>query len=57
MTCRAHKLYRARNELIVIIKGICELEALLPRVKQLVMGKLATQQNNNSQVNLIADDD
>lgn len=42
MACRAHKLHRARNELVSIFKSICELEELLPRVKQLVMAKLAS---------------
>lgn len=43
MSCRAHKLHRARNELIKIFKMIKQLEDMLPRVKQLVMGKIAQQ--------------
>eukprot|EP00353_Schmidingerella_taraikaensis_P009226 CAMPEP_0185569100 /NCGR_PEP_ID=MMETSP0434-20130131/1836_1 /TAXON_ID=626734 ORGANISM="Favella taraikaensis, Strain Fe Narragansett Bay" /NCGR_SAMPLE_ID=MMETSP0434 /ASSEMBLY_ACC=CAM_ASM_000379 /LENGTH=71 /DNA_ID=CAMNT_0028183787 /DNA_START=2812 /DNA_END=3027 /DNA_ORIENTATION=- len=41
MACRAHKLFRARAELIDIFKMIDALEEMLPRVKQSVMGKLA----------------
>ena len=41
MACRAHKLYRARTELIDIFKMIDQLDEMLPRVKQSVMGKLA----------------
>ena len=41
MACRAHKLHRARAELIDIFKMIDALEEMLPRVKQMVLGQLA----------------
>ena len=57
MTCRAHKLHRARIELVAIFKSISELEELLPMVKELVMSKLAkTTEKKDSQVNLLEDE-
>ena len=43
MVCRAHKLHRARIELINIFDLIIQLEDLLPRVKSLIMSKLTSQ--------------
>ena len=40
MTCRAHKLHRARMELINIFDGITQIEELLPKLKRRIMSKL-----------------
>lgn len=41
LVCRAHKLYRARIDLIRIFDSIIQLEEMLPKLKKLVMSKLA----------------
>ena len=46
MSCRAHKLHRARGDLIKIFRMIDQVEDILPRVKQLVMAKIAQQSSS-----------
>ena len=41
LACRAHKLHRARIELVNIFDQIVQLEEMLPKLKQLIMSKLA----------------
>ena len=41
LLCRAHKLYRARIDVISILDSIIQLEEMLPKVKQQIMSKLA----------------
>ena len=41
LVCRAHKLYRARIDLVSIFDSIIQFEALLPKVKQQIICKLA----------------
>ena len=45
LACRAHKLHRARIELVNIFDHIIQLEDMLPKVKQMVMSKLAVSQS------------
>ena len=45
MACRAHKLHRARIDLVGIFDLIIQLEDKLPRIKQLIMNRLARSSN------------
>ena len=45
MACRAHKLHRARIDLLGIFENIIQLEDKLPRVKRLILSKLARSSN------------
>lgn len=40
MACRAHKLHRARVDLIGIFDQVMQFEEMLPKVKELIMRKL-----------------
>ena len=41
LVCRAHKLYRARIDLVSIFDSIIQLEEMLPKVKKLIMSEIS----------------
>lgn len=48
MACRAHKLHRARIDLISIFEQIIMFEEKLPKLKQLIMSNLTGSRMINS---------